>query len=50
MQRWHEDDKIPFDTMINSTDGLHQTDWSTECVTKALFRAIEHAVVAAGGA
>jgi lysophospholipase L1-like esterase len=50
MQRWHEDDKIPFDTMINSTDGLHQTDWSTECVTKALFRAIEQAVVAAGGA
>jgi hypothetical protein len=46
MQRWHEEDEIPFDTMINAADGLHQTDWSTHCVTKALFRAIEQAVVA----
>jgi len=46
MQHWREDDKIPFDTMINSADGLHQTDWSTNCVTKALFRAIEQAVAA----
>jgi hypothetical protein len=46
MQRWHEEDGIPFDTMINAADGLHQTDWSTNCVTKALFRAIEQAVVA----
>src|SRR6266436_6265553 len=46
MHRWHEEDGIPFDTMINSADGLHQTDWSTNCVTKALFRAIEQAVVA----
>ena len=45
MHRWHEEDGIPFDTMINSADGLHQTDWSTNCVTKALFRAIEQAVV-----
>jgi hypothetical protein len=48
MKRWHEDDNVPFDTMISSTDGLHQTDWSTGCVTKALFRAIEQAVEAAG--
>jgi acyl-CoA thioesterase-1 len=46
MQRWHEDDKIPFDTIINATDGLHQTDWSTGCVTKALFRSIEQALPA----
>jgi hypothetical protein len=46
MQRWREDDGIPFDTIINSADGLHQTDWSTDCVTKALFRAIEQAVMA----
>jgi hypothetical protein len=47
MQHWHEDDKISFDTIINAADGLHQTDWSTDCVTKALFRAIEQAVTAA---
>jgi hypothetical protein len=46
MQRWHEEDGIPFDRMINAADGLHQTDWSTNCVTKALFRAIELAVMA----
>jgi lysophospholipase L1-like esterase len=46
MQRWHEEDGIPFNTMINAADGLHQTDWSTNCVTKALFRAIEQAVAA----
>jgi hypothetical protein len=46
MQRWHEEDGIPFDTMINAADGLHQTDWSTNCVTKALFWAIELAVMA----
>jgi acyl-CoA thioesterase I len=46
MRHWREDDKISFDTMINSADGLHQTDWSTNCVTKALFRAIEQAVAA----
>ncbi len=50
MQRWRDIDKIPFDTMINATDGLHQTDWSTNCVTKALFRAIELAVAAEVGA
>lgn len=44
MQRWVEDDNIPFVIAINSADGLHQTDWSTNCVTKALFRAIEQAV------
>ncbi len=48
MQRWHENDKISFDTIINAADGLHQTDWSTNCVTKALFRAIEPAATAAG--
>jgi GDSL-like Lipase/Acylhydrolase len=48
MRRWREDNGIPFDTIINPADGLHQTEWSTDCVTKALFRAIERAVMAAG--
>jgi acyl-CoA thioesterase I len=48
MKRWREDDKIPFDQIINAGDGLHQTEWSTDCVTKALLRAIEQAVTAAG--
>jgi hypothetical protein len=48
MKHWREDDKIPFDRIINAGDGLHQTEWSTDCVTKALFRAIEQAVTAAG--
>ena len=48
MERWREVDDIPFDRMINSGDGLHQTEWSTSCVTKALFRSIEQALMAAG--
>jgi hypothetical protein len=47
MKRWREDDKVPFDRII-AGDGLHQTEWSTDCVTRALFRAIEQAVTAAG--
>jgi hypothetical protein len=47
MKHWHEDDKIPFDSLIQ-TDGLHQNDWSTDCVTQALFAAIEQTVMAAG--
>jgi hypothetical protein len=43
MQRWREVDKIPPEKLI-AADGLHQTDWSTNCVAKALFRAIEQAV------
>lgn len=48
MQRWREDDKVPLDRMINSADGLHQTEWSTDCVTKALFRSIEQALATGG--
>jgi lysophospholipase L1-like esterase len=48
MKHWREDDKIPFDRMINAGDGLHQTDWSTDCVSKALFRAMEIALEAEG--
>jgi acyl-CoA thioesterase I len=47
MKHWREDDMIPFDRTI-AGDGLHQTEWSTDCVTKALFGAIEEAVIAAG--
>jgi hypothetical protein len=36
MRHWNKDDNIPFGQMINTTDNLHQTDWSTNCVTQAL--------------
>lgn len=45
MQRWTENDKIPRNLLI-SDDGLHQTDWSTNCVTQALAAAIEQTVAA----
>ena len=48
MRHWREHDKVPFDEMINSADGLHQTEWSTDCVAKALFRSIEQALAVAG--
>lgn len=48
MKRWREDDKIPFGQMISSGDDLHMTEWSTDCVSKALFRAIELALEAEG--
>jgi hypothetical protein len=43
MRKWSEDDRIPSDRVIGS-DGLHQTDWSTNCVTQALDAAIADAV------
>ena len=43
MRKWSEDDKIPPDLIIGS-DGLHQTEWSTNCVTRALDGAIADAV------
>jgi acyl-CoA thioesterase I len=43
MQHWREVDKIPPELLI-SDDGLHQTDWSTNCVTHALAGAIMEAL------
>jgi hypothetical protein len=43
MRKWKEDDKIPLDLLIGS-DGLHQTEWSTNCVTQALEASIAEAV------
>ena len=48
MKHWREDDKIPFDQIINTSDDLHMTEWSSDCVSKALFRAIELALEAEG--
>jgi len=43
MKQWQDGDKIPPATLINA-DGLHQTEWSTNCVTRALDSAIGAAV------
>jgi lysophospholipase L1-like esterase len=42
MKRWHEVDRIGFDTFI-SPDGLHQNDWSYACMAKTLGQAIAEA-------
>jgi len=44
MRHWREVDKISPDLLI-APDGLHQTDWSTNCVTQALDTAIAQAAV-----
>jgi hypothetical protein len=46
MRHWREDDDIAFDDMIWNGDGLnlHQNDWSTVCVTRALDSAIAGAM------
>jgi hypothetical protein len=51
MQHWHESDDIPFAQMIDPTDSdqLHQSDWSTNGVAKALTGAIVDAAGFAGG-
>jgi hypothetical protein len=46
MRRWHEEDNIPFEKMINPNDEhrLHQNDWSTLRLTWALRDVIVEAV------
>jgi hypothetical protein len=46
MRHWRVDDDIKFDDMIWNGDNLnlHQNDWSTVCVTKALGCAIAGAM------
>ena len=46
MRHWRVDDNIAFEDMIWNGDGLnlHQTDWSTRCVTQALDTAIAGAM------
>jgi hypothetical protein len=36
MRHWNQDRGIHIDQMINPADGLHQTEWSTNCLAKAL--------------
>jgi acyl-CoA thioesterase-1 len=43
MRHWVKDDKISPDLLI-SPDGLHQTEWSTNCVAQALDIVIAEAV------
>ncbi len=44
MRHWVKDDRISPDLLIGS-DGLHQTEWSTNCVAQALDTLIAEAVV-----
>lgn len=46
MRHWRVDDNVAFEEMIWNGDGLnlHQSDWSTGCVTQALERAIAGAM------
>jgi hypothetical protein len=46
MRHWRVDDNIAFEDLIWNGDGLnlHQTDWSTRCVTQALDTAIAGAM------
>ncbi len=46
MKRWTVDDGVPLQDMIDPTDpeNLHQSEWSTMCVTQALAQAIAEAV------
>lgn len=46
MRHWNKDRNIPIDQMIES-DGLHQTDWCTGCVVRALDALIADAVARA---
>ncbi|WP_029585883.1 SGNH/GDSL hydrolase family protein [Bradyrhizobium sp. URHD0069] len=47
MRRWNKDCNIPIDQMINPADGLHQTDWCTNCVAQALDALISDAAARA---
>jgi hypothetical protein len=47
MRHWNKDCNIPIDQMINPADGLHQTDWSTNCVAQALDALISDAAARA---
>jgi acyl-CoA thioesterase-1 len=49
MKRWTVNDGIPIEQLIDSNDPehLHQSDWSTNCVTQALAGAMTEAVATA---
>ena len=46
MQYWVDHDKIPIAELVREGDPnkLHMSDWATNCVTQALFGAIQQAV------
>jgi hypothetical protein len=48
MRHWHVHDNVSFDQLLDPTDGdkLHQSDWSTLQISKALFTAITNAAAA----
>jgi hypothetical protein len=49
MRHWNRDSNIPIEQMIDPTDGshLHQSEWSTNCVARALDALIADAVARA---
>jgi hypothetical protein len=47
MRHWVKDDNIDIKLLINPEDNLHQTDWGTDCVTRALDTVIGNAAVRA---
>ncbi|MCK1392356.1 SGNH/GDSL hydrolase family protein [Bradyrhizobium sp. 1] len=50
MRHWHVSNEVSFEQLLDPTDGdkLHQSDWSTLQVSKALCKAITDATTAAG--
>ena len=47
MRHWNQDRGIHIDQMINPADGLHQTEWSTSCIAKALDALVSDAAARA---
>lgn len=49
MRHWNKDSNIPIEQMINQEDGqhLHQSDWCTNCIVRALDVLIADAVARA---
>jgi hypothetical protein len=49
MRHWNKDGNIPFEQMINNDDGLnlHQSEWCTNCVARALDNLIADATARA---
>jgi hypothetical protein len=48
MKRWWLEGGIPIDELIDPTDGdrLHMSEWATNCLSQALYRAITGALAA----
>ncbi len=48
MKRWCVEGGIPIDELIDPTDGdrLHMSEWATNCMSQALYRAITGALAA----